>query len=181
MSLVKAVPEGIKDKECKRFALGKCPPVPYVPEKGPIQETVSALKSNQSLKTTIRDDMELHWEAFLMYISTAVNAVKKRGTFNAHAEASGLYVEHHEAAKQAKAALVVLNNTTSEGEKTSKKASQKTKKGMALADTPDPELSAEYEKDLEKAKFAAETPKNKKESAAKEMFQFYANLLSADA
>jgi hypothetical protein len=39
----------------------------------------------------------------------------------------------------------------------------------------------EYKKDLEKAKFVAETTKNKTESTAKEMFQFYANLLSLDA
>ncbi len=39
----------------------------------------------------------------------------------------------------------------------------------------------EYQSELKKAKFATETTKNKKESAAKEMFQFYANLQSADA
>jgi hypothetical protein len=50
-----------------------------------------------------------------------------------------------------------------------------------LADAPDPELCAEYKKDLEKAETTAETSKNKKESAAKEMSQFYANLLSLDA
>ncbi len=45
MSLAKAVPDGIKDKECKRFTLREHPcPVPYVPEKDPVQETVSALK-----------------------------------------------------------------------------------------------------------------------------------------
>ncbi len=59
MSLAKAVPEGIKDNECKRFALRKPPLVPYVPEKDPIQETVSALKSDQSLKTTNGEDAEL--------------------------------------------------------------------------------------------------------------------------
>jgi hypothetical protein len=59
MSLEKAVPEGIKDRECKRFALQERPPVPYVPEKDPIQETVSALKSDQSLKTTTGVDAEL--------------------------------------------------------------------------------------------------------------------------
>jgi hypothetical protein len=46
MSLAKAVPKGIKDRECKRFALQERPPVPYVPEKDPVQETVSALKSD---------------------------------------------------------------------------------------------------------------------------------------
>jgi hypothetical protein len=59
MSLANAVPAGIKDRECKRFALREHPPVSYVPEKDPVQETVSLLKSDQSLKTTIRVDAEL--------------------------------------------------------------------------------------------------------------------------
>jgi hypothetical protein len=59
MSLAKAVPEGIMDNQCEKFALCKHPLAPYVPEKDPVQETVSALKSNQSLKTTIGDDVKL--------------------------------------------------------------------------------------------------------------------------
>ncbi len=50
-----------------------------------------------------------------------------------------------------------------------------------MTDAPDPELRAEYQKDLDKAKEATETAKNKEESAVKEMLQFYANLLSANA
>jgi hypothetical protein len=46
MSLAKAVPKGIRDKECERFALRERPPVPHVPEIGPVQEMVSALKSD---------------------------------------------------------------------------------------------------------------------------------------
>jgi hypothetical protein len=86
MSLAKAVSEGIRDKECKRFALQEHPPVPYVPEKDSIQETVFALKSDQNLKTTIGEDAELRFpiwhcgkrEAVLMHVSTALNAIKKR-------------------------------------------------------------------------------------------------------
>jgi hypothetical protein len=92
MSLVKTVPDGIKDKECKRFALQERPPVPYVPEKDPIEETVTTLKSDQSLKTIIGEDAELClpiWhcgtqEAFLMHMSMAANAIEKRGTFKAY-------------------------------------------------------------------------------------------------
>jgi hypothetical protein len=81
MSLAKAVPKGIKDRECKRFALQERPPVPYVPEKDPVQETVSLLKSDQSLKTTIGVDAELClpiWhckthKAFLMHVSLALS------------------------------------------------------------------------------------------------------------
>jgi hypothetical protein len=63
-----------------------------MPEKDPVQETVSVLKSDQCLKTTIGVDAELHlpiWhcetrKAFLMDVSSALNAIKKRGTFKAY-------------------------------------------------------------------------------------------------
>jgi hypothetical protein len=101
MLLAKAVPEGIKDRECKRFALRERPPVPYVPEKDSVQETVSLLKSNQSLKTTIGADAELHlpiWhcgmhKAFLMHVSSALETIGKRGTFKAYKEAHEAYLE----------------------------------------------------------------------------------------
>ncbi len=94
MSIAKAVPEGIKDRECERFTLQECPPVPCVPEKDPVQELVSLLKSDQSLKTTIGADAKLYlpiWhygtrEVFLMHVSSALNAIKKRGTFKAYRE-----------------------------------------------------------------------------------------------
>jgi hypothetical protein len=95
MLIAKAVPKGIKDRECERFALRERPLVPYVPEKHPVQETVSLLKSDQSLKTTIGADAELRlpiWhcgmrEAFFMHMSSALDAIKKRGTFKAYMEA----------------------------------------------------------------------------------------------
>jgi hypothetical protein len=107
ISLAKAVPKGIRNKECKRFALQEHPPVPYVPEKDPAQEKVSTLKSDQSLKTTIGVDAELHlpiWhcgirKAFLMHVSSALNAIKKWGTFKAYKEAQEAYVEQRKVAK----------------------------------------------------------------------------------
>ncbi len=78
-----------------------------MPEKDPIQETDSALKSDQSLKTTIGEDAELCipiWhtgthEALLMLRSTALNSIKKQGTFKAYKEAVEAYVEHRDAVK----------------------------------------------------------------------------------
>ncbi len=58
MSLAKAVPDGLKDHECEKSALCKCPLIPYVPEKDCVQETVSAYKDNH-LKTQIGKGMEL--------------------------------------------------------------------------------------------------------------------------
>jgi hypothetical protein len=133
MSIAEAVPEGIKDRECERFALQEHPPVLYVPEKDPVQETISLIKSDQSPKTTIGVDAELRlpiWhcgthEAFLMHLSSALDAIKKQGTFKAYKEAHEAYVEHREVAKQAKADMALFTTPTSKGEKASKKAAKK--------------------------------------------------------
>jgi hypothetical protein len=195
MSLTKAVPKGIRDKECKRFALQECPLVPYVPEKDPVQEMVSALKSDQSLKTTIGVDAELClpiWhcgtcKASLMHVSSALDAIKKQGTLKAYKEAHKAYVEQRTVVKQAKAALALLLTPTSKGKKVSKKASekapakkssekekasQKTKESVALANAPAPELCNECQALYNKASFAKETAKNKHKAAATKMFQF---------
>jgi hypothetical protein len=207
MSIVKAVPKGIKDRECERFTLQEHPPVPYAPEKDPVQETVSLLKSDQSLKTTIGVDAKLClpiWhcgthEAFLMHVSSALNAIKKQGTFKAHKVAHKAYVEQRKVAKQAKVNIILFMALTSKGKKASEKASkkasekvsekafkkasgknrsekekasQKTKEGAALSDAPAPDLCKEYKALYEKAMFAKDPAKNKKENAATKMFQF---------
>ncbi len=136
MSIAKTVPEGIKDRECEKFDLRECPPVPYAPEKDPVQETVSLLKSDQSLKTTIGADAELLlpiWhcgmcEAFLMHVSSALDMITKRGTFKAYKEAHEAYLEQLDVAKQAKADMSLFTTPTSEGEKANKKGTEKDSK-----------------------------------------------------
>jgi hypothetical protein len=133
MLLAKAVPEGIKDCECKRFALQKRPPVPYIPEKDSIQETVSLLKSNQSLKTTIGADVELYlpiWhcgtrEAFLMHVSSALDAIRKWGTSKAYKETHEAYVEQREAVKEVKVNMQLFATAASKGKKAVKKGTEK--------------------------------------------------------
>ncbi len=107
-----------------------------MPEKDPVQETVSLLKSDQSLKTTIGADVELRlpiWhcgthKAFLMHVSSALNAIKKRGTFKAYKEAHEAYVEQRNVAKQAKANMSLFTTPTSKGKKTNKKGTEKASK-----------------------------------------------------
>ncbi len=208
MSLMKAVSDGIKDRECKRFALRERPPVPYMPEKDPVQEMVSLLKSNQSLKTTIGADAELRlpiWhcgmrKAFLMHVSSALNVIEKWGTFKAYKEGHKTYVAQKEAAKEAKANLQLFATPASKGEKANKKgtektsveafgknlsekekASQKTKEGATQVDTTAPDLRLECKALYEKAIAAKEAAKVQKDAAATKMFQFYTNLLSSDA
>jgi hypothetical protein len=78
MSLAKAAPDGLKDCKCKKMALRKRPPIPYVPEKDRVQETVSSYK-NKHLKTLIKEGTKLRvpiWhsgmrEAFLIHVGSA--------------------------------------------------------------------------------------------------------------
>jgi hypothetical protein len=208
MLLAKAVPKGIKDRKCERFSLQERPPVPYVPEKGSVQEMVSLLKSNQSLKTTIGADAELRlpiWhcgtrEAFLMHVRSALDLIGKQGTFKAYKKAHEAYVKQQEAAKEAKVNMQLFATAASKGKKAVKKGtekaseeasgknhsekekvSQKTKEGAATADATAPELCAEYKAIYKKATHAKETTKIQKDAAATKMFQFYVNFLSLDA
>jgi hypothetical protein len=188
MSLAKAVPDGLKDWECNRITLPERPLIPYVPKKDSVQETVSALKA-ESLKTQIGEGIEpciSIWhsgtcKAFLMHVGSAMDTIEKRGHFKAHKETHEAYVEQCDLVKQAKAALAKLDRTTSKDAGTSKKSSKKHKEAAAMADASEPELQAIYQLDLEKAKEAAENARAKAESAANDMIQFYANLLSVDA
>ncbi len=128
-----------------------------------------------------------------MHVSTALDAIKKQGTFNAYKEACEAYVKQRKAVKQAKAALALLTAPVSKDDNTSKKASkksfkkapekalQKTKEGTALADAPAPELHMEYQSNYDKAKSTTETAKKSCKAAATKMLQFYANFLSLDA
>ncbi len=94
-----------------------------MPKKDPLQETASLLKSDQSLKTTIGVDAELRlpiciWhcgmrKAFLMHVSSALDAIEKWGTFKAYKEAHEAYVEQREVAKQVKAAVALFTAPTS--------------------------------------------------------------------
>ena len=156
---------------------------------------------------TIGEDAELRlpiWhcgtcKAFLMHMSTAFDAIKKRGTFKAYKGAHEAYVEQSKAAMEAKANMSLLTTTASKGEKAKKgtekasekasgknrsekeKASQKTKEGAAPSNAPAPDLHEEYKAIYMKATHAKDTAKTQKDAAATEMFQFYANLLSSDA
>jgi hypothetical protein len=122
-------------------------------------------------------------KALLMHVGLAMDVIKKRGHFKAYKEAHELYVEQRDLAKQAKAALAELDGATSksEGAGTSMKSSKKASEATAMADPNEPNPQANFLLDLEKAREAAENTKAKAESAAKDMFQFYANLLSVDA
>ncbi len=58
MSLAKVAPDGLKDCKCEKMTLPERPPIPYVPEKDSVQETVSSFKEAH-LKTLIKEGTEL--------------------------------------------------------------------------------------------------------------------------
>jgi hypothetical protein len=59
-------------------------------------------------------------EAFLWHVSSALDTIKKRGTFKAYKGAHEAYVEQRKAAKEAKANMSLFTTTTSEGKKAKK-------------------------------------------------------------
>ena len=95
MSLAKVAPDGLKDCKCEKMALCKRPPIPYVPEKDSVQETVSSFKEAH-LKTLIKEGTELRvpiWhsgmrEAFLIHVGSAREAIEKKGYFKSFEEHS---------------------------------------------------------------------------------------------
>jgi hypothetical protein len=64
-------------------------------------------------------------KTFLMHVSSALDTIKKQGTFKAYKEARKAYVEQKEVAKQVKATLALFTAPTSKAEKASKMASEK--------------------------------------------------------
>jgi hypothetical protein len=140
MSLAKAVPDGLKDQECKKIALPKCPPTPYVPEKDCVQETVSSFKDNL-LKMQIAKGTKFPvpvWHsttcvAFLIHMGSALEVIKKKKYFKAHEGANKAYLEQHKLAKQTKAHLAGLDRTTKKATGSSKKSTKRPKENAAVA------------------------------------------------
>jgi hypothetical protein len=121
MSLAKLVPDGLKNRECKRLQLREPPPVPYVPKKDKVQEAMLTIKGLQ-LKTSISKDTTLNFpmcnsgEAMLMNMMTTFDAIKKRCHFKAYKEAQALYMEIKEVVKLAKVSLSLLDKASEGGQ-----------------------------------------------------------------
>ena len=115
MSLAKAAPDGLKDRECEKMALRERPPIPYVPEKDSVQETVSSFKEAH-LKTLINSGTELRvpiWhsgtrEAFLIHVGSAREAIEKKGFFKSFEEHSDDYAEKRAKVKELKKQVEAL-------------------------------------------------------------------------
>jgi len=184
MSLAKAAPDGLKDRECEKMALRERPPIPYVPEKDSVQETVSSFKEAH-LKTTINSGTELRvpiWhsgtrEAFLIHVGSAREAIEKKGFFKSFEEHSDDYAEKRAKVKELKKQVEALK------EAVAAQPREATPKETTDEDDDDGTaiLCTESRAELKQAVLAVKSVADLRDEAAQGMFELYANLLSVDA
>ena len=184
MSLAKAAPDGLKDRECEKMALRERPPIPYVPEKDSVQETVSSFKEAH-LKTTINSGTELRvpiWhsgtrEAFLIHVGSAREAIEKKGFFKSFEEHSKDYAEKRAKVKEFKKQVEALKEAVAAQphEAAPKETTEEDDDdGTAI-------LRTESRAELKQAVLAVKAVADLRDEAAQGMFELYANLLSVDA
>ena len=184
MSLAKAAPDGLKDRECEKMALRERPPIPYVPEKDSVQETVSSFKEAH-LKTTINSGTELRvpiWhsgtrEAFLIHVGSAREAIEKKGFFKSFEEHSKDYAEKRAKVKEFKKQVEALKEAAAAQPREAppkETTEEDDDEGTAL-------LRTESRAELKLAGLAVKSVADLRDEAAQGMFELYANLLSVDA
>ncbi len=175
MSLAKAAPDGLKDRKCKKMAFLTYPPIPHVPEKDSVQETVSAYKDNQ-LKTLINKGTELRvpiWhsgtrKAFLIHVETSQEGIKKNGYFKSYEEYLVTFADKRERIKHLKSQLAELDETYGTSKKSGKKSRKTTVEASSTSSTP---LRVDIVAELKQAVEATEEATDKHDQAAKDMFQ----------
>jgi hypothetical protein len=173
-----------------------------------VQEEVARLR-NLQIKTLLEKDTTLNFpvwhengtqEAFLMHLTTVLDAIKKHGHFKDYNKAQKAYNEAKKAVELAEAGLALLDGTSTGTRKNCKKkvlAKAKECTKEALAKVPDPKseakeaeeatkvtkdmMKAGLQVDLEKAKQDQEIAQGAMTTAASEMFAFYSNLLSPES
>ena len=172
MSMNKAVPEGLKNKECKKGNRKKCPPIPIVDE---VQEAIAKGK-DYSYKINLPDKTEFSvpiWdtgtqEAFLIHVQQAKSTCKRKGLFKDYDDAIEAELE---AVEQAKTFREAIASTTG----------PKSKKDATAPNQPSlDELKASLKEVLLIQKEAQEA-QEAQATAAEGFFSLYANLLSEDA
>jgi hypothetical protein len=181
MSLAKAAPDSLKDRECENMALHERPLIPYVPEKDGVQETVSSFKESH-LKTLIKEGTELRvpiWhsgtrEAFLIHVGSAQEAIEKKGYFKSFEEQFDEYSEKRGKVKELKKHLKVLKALAAQPQDPKETT-------VEADDDSSATLHAKAKAVLKEATLTAVEATTLHDKAAADMFQLYANLLSVDA
>jgi hypothetical protein len=166
------------------MALHERPPIPYVPEKDSVQETVSSFKEAH-LETLIKEGTELRvpiWhsgtrKAFLIHVGSAREAIEKKGYFKSFEEHSDDYSEKQENVKELRKQLEALKEALA-----AQPQEEEPKDTTAGADDDSSAtLHAKTKAELKQASLAAKEAADLRDKAAVDMFLLYANLLSVDA
>jgi hypothetical protein len=123
-------------------------------------------------------------EAFLIQVGSALEMIKKKGSFKTYRYrvSNKVYLEQCGVVKQVKAQLAQLDGSTGGEAGTSKKSIKKSTVTAAEESTADLTMQADYMSEIKQAQEATEKAKAKGEQAAVDiMFQLYTNLLSVNA
>jgi hypothetical protein len=172
LSMSKAVPEGLKNQECKKGNRKKYPPIPYVPVVDKVQEVI--LKGKDfSYKIKFHDKTKFSvpiWdtgtqETFLIHVQQAKSTCKRKGLFQDYDDAIEAEMKSVEQANSLRKAIA-----NAIGPKSKKDAEDPNQS------SPD-DLKASLKDALQEKKMALEA----KATAAEGFVSLYANLLSKDA
>jgi hypothetical protein len=174
----------------QKKALLERPPIPYVPEKDSVQDTVSSFKDNH-LKMLINEGTELRvpiWhsgtrEAFLIHMGSAQEAIEKKGYFKSYKEFSGTFANKRKKIKELRDQLTELKEASETSAETlgqtgtSRKSNKNSKETTVEAsEKSSTTLRAAIKAELKQALEAAEEATTKQDKVAEDMFQLYAYL-----
>ncbi len=114
-------------------------------------------------------------KAFLIHVGSAQEAIEKKGYFKSFEDHSDTYSDKREKVKELKDQLVALREASAAQPKDPKETT------VEASDESSAALRATIKAELKQALEAVEEATTKRDKAAKDMFQLYANLLSVDA
>ena len=211
MSLAKAVPEGLKDQECKKGSRAKRPPIPYVPVVDRVQDVVNSKERPMKIKLPDKTEIQVPiWhsgtpEAFLIHVREAISACKRKGYFDKYHDAVDVIATSDTAIKLLRRAAKRADapaNPPADSTPPAPKKKKKSKEATAQAEVVEDDTALDDEESLgtdatdqeavlptggnvseELARVRADkkAAQAKRNLAAGQFFTFYANLLSEDA
>jgi hypothetical protein len=126
-------------------------------------------------------------KAFLIHVGSAQEAIKKKGYFKSFEDHSKTYADKRKKVKELKDQLVALREASATPTKisgqagTSKKSKDPKETTVEASKEGSAAVRATIKAELKQALEAVEEATTKRDKAAEDMLQFYANLLSVDA
>ena len=123
----KAIPNGLKDHECKK-GMPNRPPIPYVPDMDKVQEIVQEC-CKQYFKIKLEDKTKFSiaiWDAgtnkvFLNHILSALNTYDSQGYFDSYIKALAMICKDHNRSKELTSAVIMAEKSMEEEERPNRK------------------------------------------------------------